>query len=148
MRVMGFDWHYPVKPGVRMRSIGLRFRTKTEHGFALGLSPMNPQDPVLRRLASPAVEYRDGFTWHDCVADGDNCEITFRSLVQYNTKENLHQRLISMMSLYWHWEGDVLQRPTVVLILQSWTRPHLSVHRVPVSVQSETADLPFAVYVG
>lgn len=110
------DTHHPLKVGVRMRSVTVRFRMTTKNGYSVGIGTLNPQDPAERRHARPAVEFMDVSTWDDFDDDGGSgCVATLRSLVQYDTSENLHLRLVNALCSTWRWENEVTQSPMQVL---------------------------------
>lgn len=112
MCVVADDIHHPVKAGVRMRMITVRFRMTTERGYVVGLGSVNPQSPALRSLAQPAVEFMDVFSWHEFAPDDSGgCLATIKSLSQYDTSEELHLRLVNGLCITWRWENEVMQRP-------------------------------------
>lgn len=117
--VMGSDWHHPLKPGVCMRSITVRTCVVKDNGYALSLGTLNPQDPELRRRAPQGVEYVDSLTWYDFTdnSDGSGCVASLKILWHYDTKENLHTRLVNALSLARRWESEVIQRPLRLLQL-------------------------------
>lgn len=109
--VLGSDWHHPVKPGVCMRSISVRQCRATKKGFAVHLGTLNPQDPEQRRQAPSGIEYLDASNWHDFIEedDGSGCMASLKILWQYDTRENLHLRVVNFISATWRWESGVTQ---------------------------------------
>lgn len=109
--VLGSDWHHPVKPGVCMRSISVRQCRATKNGFAVHLGTLNPQEQEQRRQAPPGIEYLDASNWHDFIDedDGSGCTASLKILWQYDTRENLHMRVVNFISATWRWESGVTQ---------------------------------------
>lgn len=115
--VVADDLYHPIKTGVCMRTISVRFRTTTKRGFAVGMGAVNSQDLARRRQSQPTVEHLDGFSWQDFVdeEDGSGCVVTIKSLTQYNTNENLHLRLVNALCATWNWENEVIKSPIRLL---------------------------------
>lgn len=111
--VVGDDLHHPIKAGVRMRTITVRFRMTTDRGFAVGLGTVNPQNPALRKHHQPLLDYMDVFSWHDFAhdEDGTGCVVTLKGLTQYDTNENLRLRLLNALCSTCRWENEVTRTP-------------------------------------
>lgn len=107
--VVGNDWHHPLRPGVRMRSISVRQCRDTSKGYDVVLGTLDPQDPEQRRRAPAGVEYLGASNWHSFTDedDGSGCVATFKVLWRYDTRENLHLRLVNALIATWHWESGV-----------------------------------------
>lgn len=109
--IIGNDWHHPLRPGVRMRSISVRQCRAVDKGFDVVLGTLDPQEPEQRRNALPGVEYLRASNWH-CFSDeddGSGCVATLKILWRYDTRENLHRRLVNALTTTWRWESGVTQ---------------------------------------
>lgn len=115
--VVANDWHHPLKPGTCMRSISVRFKLSTSDGFAIGLGTLNPQDPMVRNMAPPGVEWMDRSEWHTFAdsQDGSGCTVTIKSLTKYDTREDHRLRLVNVLCCRWSWENDVILGPRRLL---------------------------------
>lgn len=125
--VVASDVQHPVKKDMHMRTIVVRFRLQNERGFVVGHGSLMPTDPEQNQQHQPSFEdctyeYVDTSTWiefsndPEAAANGTTgCVISFKTLTQYNTQENIHLRLINSLCMAWRWENSIIQASKMLL---------------------------------
>lgn len=126
--VVASDVQHPVMKDMHMRTIVVRFRLQNERGFVVGHGSLMPPDPEQHQQHQPSsfedctYEYVDTSTWiefsndPEAAANGNTgCVISFKTLTQYNTQENIHLRLINSLCMAWRWENSIIQPSKMLL---------------------------------
>lgn len=95
--------------GKTLRSCMMRFKVKTERGYAVGMGTVMPEQCPKGGANMEFVEFS---TWTELADDIDgSCVAIVSYRGQYNSGDTPHQRFLNLLSTVRRWEDLVMDRP-------------------------------------
>ncbi|KAF1316300.1 reverse transcriptase, partial [Globisporangium splendens] len=97
--VVGVDMEHPLKPGLLLRGMDLRFRLQTNTGYVIGRTSLNPQSPEVRALSAEC----SGFEYADSLHSQFKSTRSTDVVGKKHTKQFMH---VDTNGVPTKWSGD------------------------------------------
>ncbi len=114
--VVSRDAAHPKIPGLRLRSMFLRFRLQTEKGYVIGRACVNPANKTVREVQEEEtqIQYGDFSSWFEFKRIPDQetgCEVKFGAVCAFETDEDIQIRLVNALAAPVGWESLIISSP-------------------------------------